>query len=122
MNPIKKKLLLVSRRAPYGNNLPQAALELTLAASAFEQAVSLLFMDDGVWQLRCHQEAVGLGRKSIEKTLDSLPLYDLETLYVDAASLQSRGLSAAQLRPGLQLLDETGLRDFIESHEQVFSF
>ena len=122
MNPIKKKLLLVSRRAPYGNNLPQAALELTLAASAFEQAVSLLFMDDGVWQLRCHQEAAGLGRKSIEKTLDSLPLYDLETLYVDAASLQSRGLSAAQLRPGLQLLDETGLRDFIESHEQVFSF
>ena len=122
MKPIKKKLLLVSRRAPYGNNLPQAALELTLAASAFEQAVSLLFMDDGVWQLRCHQEAVGLGRKSIEKTLDSLPLYDLETLYVDAASLQSRGLNAAQLRPGLQLLDETGLRDFIESHEQVFSF
>ena len=41
----QRSLLLVFRRAPYGGSSGRAGLDLAMAAAAFEQPVSLLFMD-----------------------------------------------------------------------------
>ena len=117
-----KTLLLIIRRAPYGDRLGRAGYDLALAAAAFEQPVALLFMDDGVWQLLPDQQPAAIGAKSISSTLDSLPLYDIETVYADAQSLNTRGLTADELRGGVELIGPRKLGDFIEGFDTVVSF
>mgnify|MGYP001572156791 CR=1 FL=1 len=118
----RKKILLICRQAPYGSTLARAALDVALAGAAFEQDLSLLFMDDGVWQLLPQQRAGAIGHKSIEATLQSLPLYDLDTFHVEGESLQQRSLETGQLSGNVVVLTQEELPAFIDSHDQVIGF
>lgn len=80
----KKRMLVVIRHSPYGSSLAKASLDVVLAAAAFEQNIALLFLGDGVLQLIPHQESSALGKKNIGRQLASLPLYDIDSVYVDA--------------------------------------
>ena len=51
-----KSLLIITRRPP-AHLAAREALDLALAAAAFGVPVGLLFMDDGVLQLRKGQDA-----------------------------------------------------------------
>ena len=117
-----KTLLLIIRRAPYGDRLGRAAYDLALAAAAFEQPVSMLFMDDGIWHLLPDQKPAAISAKSISSTLDSLPLYDIEIVYADARSTEARGLTGGELRGGVALIAPSKLGDFIEGFDTVVSF
>ncbi|MEP5765530.1 MAG: sulfurtransferase complex subunit TusC [Halieaceae bacterium] len=114
--------LLVFRQPPYGQALARAGYDLALAAAAFDQPISLLFMDDGVWQLLPEQDPSAIEAKSVARTLDSLPLYDIDSVYVETASLVSRGLSVEQLRANVLLLDDTEVGSFINGFGQVITF
>lgn len=120
--PEKKKLLLIVRHSPYGSGLARASLDFALAAAAFEQDLSLLFMDDGVWQLLPEQNTTALAYKSVQKTLASMSLYDIDTFYVEANSLSARQLLVEQLSGPVKLLQAADIGDFIASHEQLVSF
>lgn len=117
-----KSLLLVLRRAPYGRSLSRAGYDVALAAAAFEQPVSLLFMDDGVWHLLPEQRAEAIGARSIARTLESLPLYDIDRLYVDRESLARRALVADSLVESATPLDTAAVRELMASHDQVLVF
>ena len=122
MSDVEKKLLLICRRAPDGNPLARAALDVALAAAAFDRPLSVLFMDDGVWQLLPGQSASSIDAKSVRATLDSLPLYDIEQFHVCGESLEDRGIELNTLPGELVALDSATLGPFIESHDQVLSF
>ena len=49
---VVKKFLYINRRAPHGTIYAHEALEVVLIGAAFEQDVSLAFIDDGVFQLK----------------------------------------------------------------------
>jgi len=49
---VVKKFLYVNRRAPHGTVYAHEALEVVLIGAAFDQDVSLAFIDDGVFQLK----------------------------------------------------------------------
>ncbi|MEE4192480.1 MAG: sulfurtransferase complex subunit TusC [Halieaceae bacterium] len=117
-----RSLLLVFRRAPYGRSLSRAGYDVALAAAAFEQPVSLLFMDDGVWQLMPEQRPEAIGARSIARTLESLPLYDIDRLYVDSESLAQRALAAGNLVEAATPLDTAGVRELMAGHDQVLVF
>ena len=122
MDDSKKKLLLIFRHGPYGNKLSRAGLDVALAAAAFDQQINTLFMDDGVWQLLPDQDAAAIDSKNIHSTLQSMPLYDLESFHVDSSSLAVRQLEPEQLDGKLVLLNPEELAGFIDSHDQVLSF
>ncbi len=115
-------LLVIFRRAPYGHGLARAGYDLALAAAAFDVPVSLLYMDDGVWQLLPDQAPAGIGAKNIANTQDSLALYDIETLYAESASLAARGLERKDLRDGITLVDPADMGEFFARFRQVVSF
>ena len=45
-----KKFLFINRKPPYGTIYAWESLEVVLIGAAFEQDVSLAFMDDGVYE------------------------------------------------------------------------
>lgn len=104
-----KRILFVLQRAPYGNYATRETLDAALAAAAFEQEVQLLFCDDGVWNLLPTQNSSAIHEKNIEKMLQALTYYDINSVFVDANSLQQRQLSAAQLNISVKLVDEQSL-------------
>lgn len=94
-----KKFMYLNRRAPYGTVYALESLEVVLIAAAFEQDVSLVFMDDGVYQIVAGQNTDGVGMKNFSKAYHALGDYDISKLYVSAESLTERGLSEDDLMP-----------------------
>jgi tRNA 2-thiouridine synthesizing protein C len=70
---------------------------VVLITAAFDQDVSLVFMDDGVFQLKKGQQTKGIENKNFSKTYRALDGYDIEKLYVDQESLAARGLTEDDL-------------------------
>lgn len=108
---IKKKLMFINRKAPYGTIYALEALEVVLIAAAFEQDVSLAFLDDGVYQLTKGQNTSGIGMKNFSPAYRALGDYEIKKLYVEKESLEERGL-----RPGdlMEITYEDEEEDFAE--------
>ena len=95
----KKSFLYVNRKAPYGTIYALESLEVVLIGAAFEQDVSLVFLDDGVFQLVEGQDASAVGMKNFSKTYRALGDFEVRKLYVERESLAERGLSESDLMP-----------------------
>lgn len=93
-----KKFMYVNRKVPYGTIYALESLEVVLIAAAFDQQVSLVFMDDGVYQLMKSQDTDEIEMKNFSPTYSALGDYDIKTIYVDKESLAERGLSADNLQ------------------------
>jgi len=91
--------MYLNRRSSFGTVYAIESLEVVLIAAAFEQDVSLAFMDDGVYQIVEGQETDGIGMKNFSKTFHALGDYDINKLYVSKESLEERGLSESDLMP-----------------------
>jgi len=94
-----KKFMYVNRKAPYGTIYAWESLEVVLIGAAFEQDVSLAFIDDGVYQLVKGQNTKELGVKNFSPTYTALGDYDIKKIYVEKESLEARGLSIDDLMP-----------------------
>ncbi|MEE9103250.1 MULTISPECIES: sulfurtransferase complex subunit TusC [Pseudomonas] len=116
-----KSLLIISRQAPWAGPAAREALDIALAGGAFDLPISMLFLDDGVFQLAPGQRPANLEQKDLQANLQALPLFGVEALYVSQRSLGERGLDAANLTLPVQALDATALRDLLQTHDQVIT-
>lgn len=121
-NEARKSLLVVARHGPYGSGLARASLDLVLAAAAFEQDVTFLFLGDGVQQLRADQDGQLLGTKTLARQLAALPLYDVETVYADAQAAQRLGVDTAAAPLPVEALDTPALSALIAAADHVLGF
>lgn len=92
-----KKFMYLNRRAPYGTIYAWESLEVILIGAAFDQEVSLMFVDDGVFQLTKGQDPSGIEMKNFSPTYRTLGDYGVRHMYVDKASLEARGLTQDDL-------------------------
>ena len=95
---IVKKFCYLNRKAPYGTIYALESLEVVLIAAAFDQNISLVFMDDGVYQLTKNQDTDAIGMKNFSRTYTALGDYDIKKIYVEEESLQERGLTMDDLQ------------------------
>ena len=58
---VVKRFMYVNRKAPYGTIYALENLEVVLIAAAFDQDVSVVFLDDGVYQLKKSQDTAAIG-------------------------------------------------------------
>ena len=93
-----KKFLYVNRKAPYGTVYALESLEVVLIGAAFDQDVSLAFLDDGVFQLAKGVDTKGIGMKNFSNTYRALGDYGVTKLYVENESLGERGLTLDDLQ------------------------
>jgi len=93
-----KKFLFINRKAPYGTIYAWESLEVVLIGAAFEQDVSLAFMDDGVYELVKGQDTAAIGMKNFSPTYSALGDYEVTKIYVEKESLEERGLTLDDLQ------------------------
>lgn len=92
-----KKFMYLNRRAPYGTIYAWESLEVVLIGAAFDQEVSLMFMDDGVYQLVKGSDTSESDMKNFMPTYRTLGDYGVRHLFVEKASLEARGLTQEDL-------------------------
>ena len=131
-----KKFMYLNRRAPYGTIYAWESLEVVLIGAAFDQDVSLAFMDDGVYQLVKGQDTSGVAMKNFSPTYQALGDYDVTKLYVEKESLEERGLTLEDLMPltyededddwaekdSIRLVSRAELAEIMEDQDVLFSF
>tara|TARA_X000001036_G_C20288494_1_gene647349 strand:- start:236 stop:619 length:384 start_codon:yes stop_codon:yes gene_type:complete len=119
---VVKKFLYVNRRAPHGTIYAHEALEVVLIGAAFDQDVSLAFIDDGVFQLKKDQDTSDIYTKNFSKIFSALEMYDVEKLYVEKESLNSRGLTEDDLSVDVKIIDSKEMKKLITDSEVILNF
>jgi len=131
-----KKFLYLNRRAPHGTNYAQEGLEVALIGAAFEQEVTMAFLDDGVFQLKSGQDTREIGTKNFSATYRVLGDYEIRKVYVESESLAARGLTESDLmplvwededddwaeKPLIEVVDHSTLRGIIDNHDVILNF
>jgi len=117
-----KKILFVNTKAPYGSSLARDALDALLAASAYDQDLSVLFLGEAVFQLLRNQNPKAIGMKSLAATLPVLPMYDITQIYVQESALSTRGLSIDDLVLPAKVLGEDEIAALMGSQGAILSF
>lgn len=119
---VVKKFMFVNRKAPYGTIYALEGLEVVLISAAFEQDVSLAFVDDGVYELKKGQDTKPLGQKNFSPTYRALEGYDIEKLYVERESMEARGLTEDDLLVDVQVVSAAEMADLMAEQDVVISF
>lgn len=136
MSQATKKFMYINRRPPYGTIYAWESLEVVLIGAAFEQDVSLAFLDDGVYQLAKGQDTSGIGMKNFSPTYSALGDYEVTKIYVEKESLEERGLTLEDLqhltwedededyaeKDSIRLVSRAELADVLADQDVLFNF
>jgi tRNA 2-thiouridine synthesizing protein C len=136
MSETIKKFMYVNRKAPYGTIYAWESLEVVLIGAAFDQDVSLAFIDDGVFQLVANQDTANSGFKNFSPTYAALGDYDITKIYVEKESLEARGLTLEDLqhlvwededddyaeKDSIQLVSRAELAKILADQDVLFNF
>jgi tRNA 2-thiouridine synthesizing protein C len=131
-----KKFLYINRKAPHGSIYAHESLEVVLIGAAFEQDVTLAFIDDGVYQLMKNQDTSAIGSKNFAPTFRALGDYDVNQIYVERESLEMRGLDKDDLMPltwededddwaekdSIHIVSSAELAEIFEQQEVILNF
>jgi sulfur relay protein TusC/DsrF len=114
-----KKYLLILKHSPYQSSLAAEGLELALALSAFNQTVSLLFIEQSVLQLLPQQQPDHMFYKDFTKAYTGLSLFDINNVYISQASVQQYNIADLIIKP--QIIDDLNIASLINSHDIVLT-
>lgn len=118
---MKKKLLIVQTKAPFGSSSIQESLDIVLAAGTFDQDVSLLLEGDACYQLLNDQQPEIIHKKNTTKMLKALPIYGIESILVCSESATARNIF---IKPddNLQAISKNEIRDIYRKSDNVIRF
>ena len=119
--PENKDILLVFRHAPYGNAIAREGLEAALACGAMGAKTSVLYINEGVWQLLGQQDSRAIDCKNQSAMASALPLYDVDAIWVDEDSLKQRNLTSADINAG-KTIDRTHVQALLATSKSILSF
>ena len=110
-----RSILFVIAHPPHRGALAVEMLDELLVGAVFEQKVSVLFIDEGVLQLIDSGEMQG----NVARGYRALPTYDVSDVFVDAAALRRRGLSAESLAIPARVVTRGAIRKLIANHDVI---
>jgi tRNA 2-thiouridine synthesizing protein C len=116
-----KSYLFVLRSAPHSGFALQEMLDIILITAAFEQKVALLLLDDAVFALKEYQQPEKQAIKDTAAIFKVLEIYDVQDIFLEAQSLQERGLTVADLSLPVQEIQRENIAALMQQYEIVFS-
>lgn len=116
------KLMVVFRTAPYGSIYSFEGLENVLIMGAYDQDVSVLFIDDGVLAIKNGMDSASTGIKNFSPTFRALEAYDIEKIFIDRTSMESRGLTLEDLVIEPEIIEADAVEKMMEEQKNFFMF
>ena len=107
-----KNILFIMNNTPYSNNHSFELLDSAMVSAIFELKVSLLYKDEGVWNLISKQNGGLTNTKTYSKVVSGLSVYEIDNVYFCQQSVLDRQISATDLAPNanpLSLLEQKQL-------------
>ena len=115
-----KNYLFILTKPAHSGAYTQEILDIILTTAAFDQPVTILWLDDAIFQLKQHQQPEKHS-KDIAAILQSLELYDITELYIETESLIERGLTQQQLNLPIKLISRNTISEFINQYSVIFT-
>lgn len=116
-----KSMLIICQQAPWSNSMVRETLDLALSGGAFDLPISLLFLDDGVFQLVKDQQPQAVQQKNITSNLQALPLFGITEILVVEQHLCARGLNSQQLLEPVKLIQQESLNSLLTYYDTVIT-
>lgn len=121
-NSSKKLTAILNSKAPYSNTAGKDSLDIALIFGSFEQAVSLFFQGDGVWQLLNQQDGSIISVKDYLKTFAAFEFYDIENIYACQSSLTQRSLDHKFHIDDVTVLPSKEFAEKLATHQTILRF
>lgn len=107
------------RHLPHLSSHVQETLDQILTTAAFDQSVSVLFLDDGVFQLKSGQDPQTMALKNTAAIFTALELYEITDVFVEAESLAHRGLVLDDLILPARAMPRADVNGLIRCHDVI---
>ena len=117
----QSSVCVISTRPPYKGQSAREALDFAMVSAAYDIPTSLILMGAGIYQLLDNHPS-NLPRKSLATLFKSLELYGIDTIYVDAQSLEERHVNPHQLLPLYTLLPADRITNFLAQYDTILNF
>lgn len=129
---VVKRFMYVNRKAPYGTIYALEVLEAVLISAAFEQHACIVFIDDGVYQIKKGQDTEAVNMKNFSKTYGIIEMekedadededMDMEwRIIVEKESMEARGLSKDDFVVDVEVIASDELAAIMAEQEVVIS-
>lgn len=119
---IDKSFLFILSRSPYAGFHANEAIDAVLASAAYDADVSVLFLDDGVFQLLGPQNLETLPHKNVAKKLSALTMYGVDKVYVSETALLQRGIEQDALCIPCTTVPDSDIRPMLDQHDVLINF
>jgi tRNA 2-thiouridine synthesizing protein C len=116
------KVAVLMRKAPYGSVYAAEGFRSIMGIGVFEMDVSIVFVDDGVYTLVKGQDPAKLDMKPLGAGFPMLPDFDVTKFYVHDRSLSERGLTPDDLVMDIEIVDDAGVAQVLQSCGIVLPF
>lgn len=116
-----KSYLFILRHVTHNGHFIQETLDLLLSTAAFEQTVTLLFLEDAVFYLKQNQSALLQHNKTLATLFNVLPLYEINALYSETESLNERGLQTKALILPVTCLARAEIGRFMQTFDVLIA-
>ena len=117
-----RTVAILNTEAPFSSATGKESLDTALIFGSYEQAISLFFIGDGVFQVIGDQNATEIEIKDYLKTFSALGFYDIENIYVCRESLTERNLPENFHISNIQVLSNKDFSQRLHQHNVIFRF
>ena len=116
-----KKTLFVLRKPPHSGAYVQEMLDIIMTVAAFDQQVTILLLDNAVFQLKKQQQPESACLKDTATIFKAFSIYNINELYVETESLYECGLSPDCLDEAILEIPRNKVGEFFKQFDLVLS-
>jgi len=129
---VMKTFTFMNRKAPYGTIYALEVLETVLITAAFEQHANIVFVDDGVYQIKKGQDTGAINMKNFSPTFGIVEMEkedadedeDMDMVWriiVEKESMEARGLTKDDFKLDVEVLTSAELADVLDASDCIIS-
>lgn len=113
-----RRFLFLLRRPPQGGVIDSELFDQMLTLAAFDQAITVLFVDDGVYRLT---RETGEPVPTMEPAglLELLAFYDIESIWVEEESLVQRDMNLDEARLSVRTILREDVAGLLARHDAI---
>ncbi len=115
------KISFLIRKGPYGTSEIKEAMDVILTALTLDMHVTVVFIDDGVWQLKSGQNSAAVQEKNYTSTFKALSEFGDVKIYGESESLIERDLVIDDLILPVHELNRNAIAQLLSEQDLLFT-